>query len=284
MDIEFARTFLAVIETGSFMKAAEKVHATQSTVSMRIKVIEERLGQALFERKKTGVVLTLAGEKFQRRALSLVRIWEQAKMEAGLPAGVQSMLAVGGQYSLWDELLLPWLSKMRTSHPEIALKASFAPATMLMEHLAQGVLDLAVMYSPQIRPGFRAQHLFDEELVLVTSAKSGDPLGESAYILMDWGESFQADHALRFTNDTQAVMTMDLGTLGLKYLLETEASGYFPQRIVNGYIESGRLDRVYGTPVFTYSAFAVYAERGDNEALKHALDLLVSSSATNSSR
>ena len=54
MDIELARTFLAVVETGSFFDAANKVHVTQSTVSMRIRSLEDQLGQSVFDRGKNG--------------------------------------------------------------------------------------------------------------------------------------------------------------------------------------------------------------------------------------
>lgn len=74
MDIELARTFLAVVETGSFVGAADRVHVTQSTVSMRIRSLEEQLGKPLFERGKTGASLTPAGVQFQRHALALVRV------------------------------------------------------------------------------------------------------------------------------------------------------------------------------------------------------------------
>jgi DNA-binding transcriptional LysR family regulator len=65
MDIELARTFLAVVETGSFFNAAGKVNVTQSTVSMRIRTLEQQLGQPVFERSKTGVTMTAAGRNFQ---------------------------------------------------------------------------------------------------------------------------------------------------------------------------------------------------------------------------
>jgi len=61
MDIELARTFLAVVETGSFLDAADKVHVTQSTVSTRIRTLEQQLGRPVFERSKTGATLTPAG-------------------------------------------------------------------------------------------------------------------------------------------------------------------------------------------------------------------------------
>ena len=56
MDIELARTFLEVIDAGSFLGAAARLHVTQSTVSARIRTLEERMGRRLFVRNKAGTV------------------------------------------------------------------------------------------------------------------------------------------------------------------------------------------------------------------------------------
>ena len=84
MDVNLARTFLIVAETGSFIEAGRKLNITQSTVSARIKSLEEQLGQPMFARSKTGAVLTLAGVQFQKHAQAIVRIWQHALREIGL--------------------------------------------------------------------------------------------------------------------------------------------------------------------------------------------------------
>jgi len=61
MDIQLARTFLAVAATGSFIGAAERLHITQSTVSARIKTLEQQLGTSLFRRGRGGAELTAPG-------------------------------------------------------------------------------------------------------------------------------------------------------------------------------------------------------------------------------
>ena len=52
METKLARTFLTVIATGNFVSAAERLHVTQSTVSARIRTLEEQLGCSLFVRNK----------------------------------------------------------------------------------------------------------------------------------------------------------------------------------------------------------------------------------------
>lgn len=62
MEMRQLKIFCAVAEHGSFTAAAEKVHTVQSNVTMRVKELETELGQSLFIRQKSGVVLTSAGQ------------------------------------------------------------------------------------------------------------------------------------------------------------------------------------------------------------------------------
>lgn len=61
MDVDLARTFLTISETAHFGKAARALNVTQSTISARIKTLEDMLGQPLFVRSKLGTTLTQIG-------------------------------------------------------------------------------------------------------------------------------------------------------------------------------------------------------------------------------
>ncbi len=258
MDISLARTFLAVVDTGSFVEAAARVFVTQSTVSMRIKTLEEQLGKTLFERSKAGATLTPAGAQFQKHALALVRVWEQARLEVSLPEGYRAAVTIGGQYSLWDGFLLDWLADMRLRAPDVAVRTQTGYSDSLMQRLVEGSLDVGVMYRPQVRPGIEVELHFDEELDLVSS--ESEPAGEPGqnYVYVDWGPEFRSDHSLNFPDISTPGLFMELGSLALRYLLKTAASGYFPKRLIWPHVESGRLKLVSEAPVFSYPAYAVY--------------------------
>ena len=83
MDIIVARTFLEIVKTGSFVRAAANLNITQTAVSARIRVLEEQLDRQLFIRNKAGARLTQAGDQFLRYATSLVQLWERATSELG---------------------------------------------------------------------------------------------------------------------------------------------------------------------------------------------------------
>src|SRR5687768_8452181 len=109
MDTELARTFLAVVAAGNFIGAAERLHVTQSTVSARIRALEDLLRCRLFVRNKAGATLTAAGRQFQKHAGTLVRTVEQARHDVGVPRGFGAALTVAARIGLWEELLLRWL-------------------------------------------------------------------------------------------------------------------------------------------------------------------------------
>jgi DNA-binding transcriptional LysR family regulator len=259
MDIELARTFLAVVDTGSFLNAADKVHVTQSTVSVRIRTLEQQLGRPVFERSKTGATLTPAGVHFQRHAITLVRTWTQAKLDATLPAELFASLEIGAVPSLWDGFLTGAISELQTALPNLAIKASLASTEDLNQQIEEGILDLAVMYRPRNPIGLVALQLFEDEFVLVSSDKDkvNDPFG-GRYVFVDWGPEFRQDHQQSFPDLTLSGLHLAIGTLGLQYLLSTPSSGYFPRRIVQPSIEAGLLYPVNNAPRFAYAAHAVF--------------------------
>jgi DNA-binding transcriptional LysR family regulator len=95
MDIVAARTFLEIVKTGSFVRAAASLNVTQTTVSARIRVLEEQLDRQLFVRNKAGAKLTSAGDQFLRYATTLVQVWETALHQVAMPAGRETSIACG---------------------------------------------------------------------------------------------------------------------------------------------------------------------------------------------
>lgn len=271
MDITLARTFLMVAETGSFIEAARKMNVTQSTVSARIKGLEDVLGRPLFARSKFGAELTAAGSQFQKHALALVRVWQHAQREIGLSARHRDHLAVGAPQSLWHGFLLRWVGWMRANVPDIAVSASEGLSAVLTQRLIEGTLDLAVLYRPNQPPGLVIEHLFDEEFVLVTSARPQSRRGDDDYVFIDWGPDFQQDHSAAYPELASPGLNLNLGSVGVDYLLANEGSAYFPMRIVRQHLSRGRLRQPKRARKFVYPVYMVYPETRDEEAYEPIL-------------
>ncbi|WP_431257338.1 LysR family transcriptional regulator [Roseateles chitinivorans] len=272
MDITLARTFLEIVAAGSFVRAAETLHVTQTAVSARVRTLEEQLGTTLFVRNKAGATLTPAGEQFTRYASMLVQVWERARHQVALPPGRESVMTIGCELSLWDPLLLDWLLWMRTSAPHLALRTEVGFPADLIDRVVSGTLDVAVVYAPQQRPGLRIELLLEEKLVLVTTRKRGQQLDPEDYVYVDWGPEFAAQHALAFPEMGHAGVSAGLGPLGREYVLAAGGSGYFRLAVVRKHLESGKLRRIRGAPEFLYPAYAVFAEGADMSVVEPALE------------
>lgn len=272
MNIELARTFLEIVETRNFNKAAERLSVTQSTISMRVRALEEELGRPLFVRGKTGAELTAAGHQFRRYATTLVRVWQQAQQELALPPGYRTVLNIGGQFSLWDRMLLKWIPWMRGACPDVAIRAEVGLSDGLMRQLSEGLLDIGVMYSPQSRPGLVTEKLLEEKLVLVSTRSHSVEDWARDYVFVDWGPEFRAAHGQAFPDMQTPAVAVGLGALGLQHILSNGGSGYFPMRVARPLLAQGRLYHVAGMPEFHRPAFLVYATQEEQpEHLRTAL-------------
>ena len=271
MQIEQVETFLTIAETGNFNKAAERRNVTQSTVSMRIKSLEAMLGCALFDRGKSGAVLTPAGVQFKRFAETMVRAWQQARQEVALPARFETVIRIGGQLTLWDRLIMRWIQWLKEALPDVAVRVEVGLSETLMHQLIEGLLDVSVVYTPQSRPGLVIEHLLDERLVLVsTDGRHRSPKDEG-YVYVDWGPEFRLNHGNAFPDLETPALYVSHAAVGLRYILDNGGAGYFSRRLVQPYLAEGRLT-VVQAPAFTCPAYVVYAAANDDVRFRAALD------------
>jgi DNA-binding transcriptional LysR family regulator len=283
VDIELARTFLEIVKTRSFVRAAERLNVSQTAVSARIRTLEEQHGRPLFVRSKNGASLTPAGEQFLRYAPTIVQLWQRARHQVAVPEGRRAVLAIGGELSLWHPWLVEWLCSMRRTAPDVALRVEVGLPESLVDRVAAGALDVAVVYAPQYRPGARVELLLEEKLVLVTTDADGKSVEPESYVYVDWGPDFAHHHDLSFPEETNPGLFVGLGPLALTYILEAGGSGYFRQRVVAPHIAAGRLRLVSGAPSFFYPIYAVCSAQAEDELIDLALAGLRSIAASDPS-
>jgi DNA-binding transcriptional LysR family regulator len=108
IDVDQLRTFIAIVETGSFTKAAEVVHKTQSAVSMQMKRLEERLGKAIFARDGRASKLTEDGDRlldYARRIIKLnveaLAAFDDAELAGRVRLGCQTITPTATYLKSW---------------------------------------------------------------------------------------------------------------------------------------------------------------------------------------
>ena len=270
MDIDQARTFLAITAYGSFQEAAKRLYVTQSTVSARIQNLEGELGVKLFVRNRAGTNLTPAGQRFLQHAKTLVLTVEQARHDVGLSSRYRASIRVGGRIALWDGFLPNWVGWMRRTAPDISIRSEIGFEEDLMRRLIEGTLDIGLMYTPSHAPGLLVEHLFDETLVMVSS-RPETPWPDEDYIYVDWGPGFYAKHRESFPDLEQPPQVVNIGWLGIQLILSNGGSCFLPIRIARPLIREQRLFRVAETPQFTHPTYLVSPRDTENEVLQQAV-------------
>lgn len=258
MDVATVRTFLAAVSCGSFAAAAKRVNASPSAVTERIKQLEHQLGVRLFDRGKLGCRLTSVGRRFVPSAESLVRAWDQGRARVSLPPRYSRSVRVGGQHALWPTFLIPWLQAIVAAEQELAVRAVSAAASQLNRDLEEGELDIAFLYEPMIRKGFKVEQLAPDRLVLLTANPSIE--WQQNYARIDWGENANAELAARLSEVPNPGLDLDLGVLALDWLVASGASGYVPERLAWKKIREGVLVPVENVPSIEFSPFVCWRE------------------------
>ncbi|HEV3104295.1 MAG TPA: LysR family transcriptional regulator, partial [Trinickia sp.] len=120
LDSDQLKTFIAIVETGSFTRAAEVVHKTQSAVSMQMKRLEERLGKAIFARDGRASKLTEDGERLLDYAQRIVKLNAEA-LNSIANAALSGRVRLGVPDDYADRYLPEIMARFSRSHPEVEL-------------------------------------------------------------------------------------------------------------------------------------------------------------------
>ncbi len=270
MDIDQARTFLAITAHGSFLEAARQLHLTQSTVSARIQRLEDELGARLFVRNRAGTSLTSAGRRFLDYAKRLVLTADQARNDVGLPERYRASIRIGGRIALWEGFLPQWVGWMRHRATDVVIRSEIGFEEDLMRRLIEGTLDIGLMYTPSHSPGLAVEHLFDEILVLV-STRPDDIGPDEDYIYIDWGPGFYAQHMQSYPDLEGPPQLANIGWLGIQLALANGGSCFLPARMAAPFIAAGHLHRVPGSPEYVHPAYMVFPRESDSPVLEQAL-------------
>ncbi|MFC9918629.1 LysR family transcriptional regulator [Agromyces binzhouensis] len=173
MNLEQLRSFVEVARFGNFTRAAEELYLAQPSLSRQIAALEQDLGSELFHRARGGSTLTVAGESLLPLARRMLADAESVRRELAELAGLErGRVRLGATPTLCISLVAEVLSTFHAEHPAIELHLSEQGSRRLLDELAGGELDLALVTTTDATaPGrFTVTPLLVEELVVVSSA------------------------------------------------------------------------------------------------------------------
>jgi DNA-binding transcriptional LysR family regulator len=156
---------IAVADKKSFTAAASSLGVKQSTVSRRIRALEEDLGVALFERETTGVSITNAGKIFlQQTAAVLDQLNQAFRSAANAGSGVEGEIRLGIEAPLSDRFLIGLLHDFRRLHKNVSIIIVEGSKTDQLHRLSRKEIDFAFVHGKPIGSEFDINfHDFDSQ-------------------------------------------------------------------------------------------------------------------------
>lgn len=168
------RAVIAVCEEGSFTRAAEREHATQSGISQNVAAVERALKVKLFARTAGRVTATPAGLRYYKRCVAAVGALDQAAEEARAFAGrVTGELRIGLMPAFTRAVLAPVLDDFVPRCPEVRLHIVEGYSGLLTEMVLDDQLDFAVVPAFEGTVGLRARHLVSDREILISGHERG---------------------------------------------------------------------------------------------------------------
>ncbi len=158
LDLDYLRTFVAIFDTGSFARAADRVGRSLSAVSLQVDRLEAQVGQALFRKEGRRMVATEAGEQLRDHARAIL-----AANDAALSALRQEQLSgtvrMGILHDVLEQALAEALSRFTAAHPKVRLEVVVDRSRALVDAVEAGDLDQAI--------GFEFESRLPTELIML---------------------------------------------------------------------------------------------------------------------
>ena len=167
MDLRQLRYFTAIVEQGSFSKAATKLRVAQPALSQHLRHMEDELGVALLHRGTRGVVATEAGERLLERARTILAefagLRDCVRGETVAPTGE---VRIGLPGTVSEQFSVPLIEAAKERYPAVRIRIAEAMSGFVLDWLRKGEVDLAVIYSTSDPKGLGIHHVLTEELCL----------------------------------------------------------------------------------------------------------------------
>jgi DNA-binding transcriptional LysR family regulator len=176
MNVRQLACFVAVVEEGSFTRAARRVGITQPSLSQHVRALELELGGAVLERLPRGIAVTAAGRSLLPEARAALRAVERGRHAARAALALEAgELEIATVLSMAVGLLPRYIRLWLQRHPHVGIRLQeFRHRSLLEQAVEQGVADFAIGPLPLRAWDGPLERVSWEEFVVV--APPGDPL------------------------------------------------------------------------------------------------------------
>lgn len=258
MDLMQLEMFVAMVEEGSFRKAAERVFRTQPAVSMALRKLEQEIGIPLFDRStRSDYVLTDTGEVLYDYAKRLLNLRDEAFLTLKQLQSLQSgRIRIGANESTSLYLLPRLILAFREQYPKVKIEVYRQLSVRLPAELRQRNLDLAIMSYKPNDSDLQATPIMRDELVLISSPRHRLAECDRVHIKDLGTESFIAHNVRSSSRDsvieafrqheTPLNISIEIATIETikKFVTKDLGLAFVPSMCVQEEVERGDIARI----------------------------------------
>lgn len=228
MNYEFMKTFVTLAKTQNITKTANKLYVSQSTISYRLKSLEDELGVTLIKRDKgfKHTELTDHGQAFVKLALEWLQVNDKLKEFNKTP--IFHSLSIGLVDSVNTYLFSNFYKNLQFNKYDWRLKLKTLHTYEIYEQISLRTIDLGFVLSDLQIQNIKSTELLEEHLFVVSKGNSGlkgkinpGELDERNQIYINWGESYRIWHNKNFKNNANYKFQVDSAVLAYKLLDDT---------------------------------------------------------------
>ncbi|TKB47483.1 LysR family transcriptional regulator [Thalassotalea mangrovi] len=264
MDIRVFKTFLAVAEYKHFGRAAETLYITQAAVSARIKQLEEYYGTQLLIRDKNNLRLTPAGEALLSHAHLLVSQVEQSKLNVSIADQQKLAFNLATTPNVWDAFFHYRIHDALALFNHLVLATEISVREAIQRKLDERTLDVGLLTDPIKDDDFTNELIDHFDLALVGSRKEFNK-DINDYILVDWGITFNKEHALH--HKVTPSFKTSTAVIALEVILTHGGFAYLPTSLVASLLEDETLYLIDSPVQIKRPVYLVYRKNNTQQAL-----------------
>lgn len=272
MQIDLIETFLDLIETRSFNRTADRLGVTQSTVSARIKALEQALNATLLRRSRAGTELTTEGLRFETHARMLRQEWVAAR-RAVAPTGEAALtLRLGIQNDLASTFLARFIAEARRALPQTSFYIEPDYSQQMALDLVSGAEDFALLFTPKPHPDLHFESVGELTCRLVSSSATRlAQIDPQDTIFAHFSPAFERDHRSATPLLAQAPLSVGQSQTVVALLREMGGSGYVIDEAARDLVATGRFRLVEDAPRLTQTVYAAVHLRNRTARLHRRL-------------
>lgn len=254
MDLEELKTLIALAECKNFTKAAKMQHVVQSTVSNRIRSLEEQTGVQLVVRDKAGIKLTTEGEVFLDYAKRIQELNDSAFHEIHMLKKYEDRLRVAGPQWIMDYFIKDFVIDFAQKHEFLAVKVTIAHSEEIIPMLQDKIFDFAAIAYKVSALDILCVPFKTSDIIFVGDAKRykhlqagirKKELGNLPLIYSDIWENYLSEISGNVLPDKRMFkMHCNMLSDAKEFCSRGIGCCFFPEIIVRKEIEDGRLTRI----------------------------------------